>query len=607
MATVKTFQSPDLPLREILDDIAAGKVQLPDFQRDWVWDDDHVRSLLASVSLSFPIGAVMLLETGRDGAVFKPRLVEGVELAQPHPHPDVLILDGQQRLTSLYSALRSGKPVKTKNAKKQVVERWYYLNIERALDPTEDRDDVVFSIGPDRIRKTIGRGVELDLSTPEKEYEQLMFPLAQALDSSEWRLGFNEFCGYDREKAQLWNRFESEVIKRFEQYEIPGIELVKETPKEAVCQVFEKVNTGGVVLNVFELLTATYAAENFNLRDDWNERRLELLKQPALRDVASTDFLQVVALLKTVSRPGAVSCKRKDILNLSKDDYCEWADTALAGFVTAARLLLVEKIFDARDVPYRTQIVPLAAVLAKLGDKWKADAAKQKLVRWYWCGVFGEMYGGATESRFALDVPQVLTWLDGGPEPDTVRDANFSPDRLYTLRTRQSAAYKGLHAILMRDGAQDFVSGEAFEIQAYFNDRVDIHHIFPKAWCTKNGVERERYDSIVNKTPLSAETNRAIGGRAPSEYLQTVRRKSGASDERVDEILKTHVIAPETMRGDDFERFFELRRRELLERVSRAMGKPLHLEEQEGELAPEEDELAEVEDLLELTPVEAAV
>jgi hypothetical protein len=602
MAVVKTFQSPDLPLREILDDIASGKVQLPDFQRDWVWDDDHVRSLLASVSLSYPIGAVMLLETGRDGTVFKPRLVESVELQEPHPHPDLLILDGQQRLTSLYTALRGGKPVKTKNAKKQVVERWYYIDMRRALDPAEDRDEVVISIGPDRIRRSIQHGVEIDLSTSEKEYEERMFPLALVLASSDWRRGYNRFWSHAEDKSELFDRFEEEVIKRFEQYEIPGIELVKETPKEAVCQVFEKVNTGGVVLNVFELLTATYAAENFNLRDDWVERRTALLRHSLLREVASTDLLQTITLLKTHALPGvAVSCKRKDILNLSKDEYCTWADAALAGYVAAARLLAAEKIFDARDVPYRTQLVPLAAILAALGDNWKSDSVKQKVIRWYWCGVFGEMYGGATESRFANDLPQVLGWLEGGTEPDTVRDANFSPDRLLTLRTRLSAAYKGLHGTLMRDGARDFVSGEPFEIQTYFNDKVDIHHIFPKAWCVKNGIGRDRYDSIVNKTPLSAETNRAIGGRAPSEYLETVKRKSGADDVRVDEILRTHVINPELMRENDFEQFFDARRRELLNRIAAAMGKPLLVEEPEGAPAPEEDELAEIDDVLEVT------
>jgi len=604
MSVIKTFQSPDLPLREILDDIGTGKVQLPDFQRDWVWDDEHVGSLLASVSLSYPIGAIMLLETSDDTTVFKPRLVESVELPLPHPRAELLVLDGQQRLTSLYAALRSGKPVTTKNAKKQVVERWYYIDMRRALDPAEDRDEVVFGIGPERIRRTI-HGIELDLSTPEAEYEQMMFPLSQVLSSSDWRLGFNEFWGYDRDQAKLFDQFEAQVIKRFEQYEIPGIELVKETPKEAVCQVFEKVNTGGVVLNVFELLTATFAADNFNLRDDWAERRKTLLAQPVLRDVQSTDFLQTIALLKTHHHAGlTVSCKRKDILGLSKDDYLVWADAALQGYANAARLLLGEKIFDARDLPYRTQLVPLAAVLATLAERWKADAVREKLVRWFWCGVFGEMYGGTTESRFARDVPELLSWLEGGEEPDTVRSANFSPDRLLTLRTRLSAAYKGLHAVLMRDGARDFVSGEPYEIQTYFTDRVDIHHIFPKAWCVRSGVDRDRYDSIVNKTPLSADTNRSIGGRAPSEYLEIVKRKGGADDERIDEILRTHVIEPALLRSADFEGFFERRRRDLLGRIADSMGKKLVEEEQEGEPAPEEDELAEVEDVLEIAEAE---
>ncbi len=208
------------------------------------------------------------------------------------------------------------------------------------------------------------------------------------------------------------------------------------------------------------------------------------------------------------------------------------------------------------------------------------------------------MYGGTTETRFARDVPEVLAWIDGGDEPDTVRAANFSPDRLLTLRTRLSAAYKGLHAILMRDGARDFVSGERSDIHRYFNDRVDIHHIFPRAWCTKNGIDRDRYDSIVNKTPLSTETNRAIGGRAPSAYLETVKKKGGADDERID--LRTHVIDPEALRADDFETFFEARRRELLERIATAMGMSLIAEEQEGIAAEEEEELADIEDVLEL-------
>src|SRR5271163_3703232 len=110
MASVaSTFKTHEPSLPELLDDIHKGQIQLPDFQRGWVWDDDHIRALIASVSMSYPIGAVMLLETGGAGIRFKPRLFEGVELTG-HVEPAKLALDGQQRLTSLYMALRSGKP-----------------------------------------------------------------------------------------------------------------------------------------------------------------------------------------------------------------------------------------------------------------------------------------------------------------------------------------------------------------------------------------------------------------------------------------------------------------------------------------------------------------
>ncbi len=320
--------------------------------------------------------------------------------------------------------------------------------------------------------------------------------------------------------------------------------LRKQTPKEAVCQVFEKVNTGGVALTVFELLTATYAADDFNLRDDWDARLRRLKRHRVLEGIESTDFLQAVTLLATRARrnqgmeeglapenaPG-ISCKRKEILRLMLDDYRSWAEAATQGFQRAAKLLFGQRIFATRDLPYRTQITPLAAILAVLGDRAEADGVRTRLARWYWCGVFGELYGGAIETRFARDLPEVLEWIDGGAEPSTISDANFAPDRLLTLRTRNSAAYKGLHALLLKEGGLDFRTGATVDEQTYFDDKIDIHHVFPQDWCKSHGIEPRRCDSIVNKTPLSARTNRMIGGNAPSTYLGrigTAPDRSGA-------------------------------------------------------------------------------
>jgi uncharacterized protein with ParB-like and HNH nuclease domain len=97
---MSTFDSTKTPLPDIIKQITEGKLQLPDFQRGWVWDDDHVRSLLISVARSFPVGAVMLLETGGD-VRFQVRPIENLSFNGTIPEPERLILDGQQRLTSL--------------------------------------------------------------------------------------------------------------------------------------------------------------------------------------------------------------------------------------------------------------------------------------------------------------------------------------------------------------------------------------------------------------------------------------------------------------------------------------------------------------------------
>lgn len=490
-----SFDSTKTPLQELLARANSGNLQLPDFQRGWVWDDDRIRSLLASVSVSFPIGAVMLLQTGGEHVRFKPRPLASTPPRLREVSPETLILDGQQRLTSLYQALMSAMAVETKDAKGKPIRRWYYLDMKKTVTNNDDREDAVLSVPEDRQVKAFGGEVTLDVSTPDREYAADMFPVNRIFQSAEWRQAYSEHWNFDRDKMRLFNEFEREVIKRFEQYQVPVIELKKETPKEAVCLVFERVNTGGVALNVFELLTASFAADDFQLRDDWTAREQRLKSQhPVLRNLQNDDFLQAISLLVTQARrrealgagatadnaPG-ISCKRKDILKLEVGDWKAWADRVEAGFVRAARFLYSQKIFKARDLPYRTQLVPLAAIFVDLGKDGETEGARQKIARWYWCGVLGELYGGAIESRFARDLPEVTALVRGEVvEPITIKEASFQPNRLLTLRTRNSAAYKGLYALLMRDGGRDFRTGEPIDAQTFFDDKVDIHHIFPE-------------------------------------------------------------------------------------------------------------------------------
>ncbi|NJL55459.1 hypothetical protein HC928_09920 [bacterium] len=152
-------------------------------------------------------------------------------------------------------------------------------------------------------------------------------------------------------------------------------------------------------------------------------------------------------------------------------EYQQWAVLVTESVVQSAKFLHEQKIFDARDLPYRTQVVPLTAIFPTLGTRAQHDGVQRKIARWFWCGVFGELYGSAVETRFARDLPEVIVWLTGGPEPTTMRDANFAPSRLRTLRSRNSAAYKGGSALLLRGGAIEpaHLRQDAFE--AFFAAR----------------------------------------------------------------------------------------------------------------------------------------
>ncbi|MBM3321757.1 MAG: hypothetical protein FJY73_13925 [Candidatus Eisenbacteria bacterium] len=462
--------------------------------------------------------------------------------------------------------------------------------MKRALANEDDREEAVLSVPEDRLVKTFGGEIALEVRTAEREYEQDMFPANRIFASAEWRQAYNRHWRYDPEKIQLFDTFEREVIKRFEQYQVPVIELKKETPKEAVCLVFERVNTKGMALTVFELLTASFAADDYQLRDDWNAREHQLKsRHPVLKGLQSDDFLQAVSLLVTKTRrreaietaaaidkaPG-ISCKRKDILKLEVADWKAWADRVEDGFTRAARFLYGQKIFKARDLPYRTQLVPLAAILADLDREGETEGARQKIARWYWCGVLGELYGGAIESRFARDLPEVTAFVRGdATEPITIQESSFQTNRLLTLRTRNSSAYKGLYALLMRDGGRDFRTGEPIEAQTFFDEKIDIHHIFPEQWCKAAGLDGSIYNSIINKTALSATTNRQIGGRAPSKYLPAIEKAAGIDSGRMDAILRSHCISPEDLRTDRFWEFFESRAEALIQRIEAATGKKI--------------------------------
>ncbi|HXL93268.1 MAG TPA: DUF262 domain-containing protein [Streptosporangiaceae bacterium] len=596
------FESPPLDLRELLDHIYSGQIQLPDFQRSWKWDDERIVSLLATVTLGYPLGVVMTLRTGGTGTRFKPRPLAGADVPAGI-EPAELLMDGQQRLTSLFQALRAGKPVETTDSRKKNVTRWYYLDISRSLNPLISREEAILSVPADRkVRDGASRGV--DLSTQEAECAAGLFPLRLAFDASainEWQRGY---VRSDETRWDIWGTFQSQVLKNVADYRLPVIRLAKETPKEAVCTVFEKVNTGGVPLNVFELLTATYAGdlahfeahgEDFQLPGHWKLVREELAEHAMLETLQDTDFLQAICLVSTHYRrrgradvdpftQPAASCKRGDILDLPLDEFIKWSPEVVAALHWTAGFLGRQGVFGAADLPYRGQVTSLAAIRAVMGADTDGPEAEDKISRWYWCGVLGEQYGGSPDSRLPRDLEQVVAWVRGGRAPDSVAEATFPETRLNTMSSRNSAAYKGVLALLMRQGCIDWTyTKEPINATIFADQQVDVALVFPKVWCDKKGISRERRDSIVNKTPLTNRTRRIMGSHAPDVYLRQLEAEAGMPGNWMDDIVGTHLIDSRFLRGKglsstglsdrSFAEYYETRAVMLKNLIDEAMGK----------------------------------
>ena len=618
------FDTTKEDLKDLLRHAHEGRLQLPDFQRDYVWGDDDVRSLIASVAKGFPVGALLTLQAGGD-VRFKPRLLAGVPAKDIDP--DELLLDGQQRITSLYQSTFADRPVRTRTPRGTEVDRFYYLDIKKALGAGADIEEAIVGVPANRtLRTNFGRNIVLDLSMRAREFEEHMFPLNQVFDSRDW---FYDWRDHWRDRgedvADLERDFDRGVIDKIARYKMPLIRLDRNNSREAICLVFEKVNVGGKKLDAFELLTAIFAASNFDLRRDWNGpadnsgigRKGRIIGSPNPRDVltqiASTDFLQACTLLHTRERRRAraaeavegrdlprISCNRDALLSLPLAGYQAHADAVETGMIEAGTFLNEHKIIWHKDVPYPPLIVGLASIFAILGREAQTTAAKEKISRWFWSVTLGELFGSSTETRLARDVPELVDWIrDQGPKPRALDEAVFQQERLRSLRIRISAAYKGIHALLMRHGCRDFKTNRPTDIMTFFNDRIDIHHIFPQAWCKSQGIPPAVFNSIVNKTPLSKASNISIGGDAPSVYLRRIEDQEGVSSVVLDDILRSHLIEPVQLRNDDFEAFFDARMRALSVIIAEAMDKPVVVEtgtdEAERDVVFGDDRIAELD------------
>ncbi len=593
------FTPKPVPLSDLLGEINTHRAALPNFQRPWVWEPEMVRQLILSVGYRYPAGSLLTMPVKGQAFTLRPFEGSGDTLTNT---PRLMVLDGQQRLTSLYQSLYRLDGVTVEGETFH-----FYLDVAAlmAAPPSASQDDSLFEESLFYVRTEKGGVRSRYVGTPPvKKYELTAradelaagaFPLGCVFDPNgglaAWRNDYLiSLASGDMSKfialGTTWDTQVKSWLDRIRNYRFPVVELDEDVPLSAICHIFEKVNSTGVRLDVFDLCTALLWTEHFFLNEEW--KKTEKLLKPILtmQPLMATAFLQSISLLDTLDRKKAasgqsgpkiaVACRKVELLAMKKATYQKWWGLLADGYKDAARFMMQEGILSLRVMPYSTMIVPLASILTYARHAKGAvhvNAAWPKLRRWYWCSVFSQRYSSQTETISAQDFEQVLAWIDGGPEPDAVRTFSFRSDALEEINTLKNVIYKGVLCLLASDGAEDFGGDGKLSTNLFFQTRQDHHHIFPTAALNSLGIADPRANTIVNKTLIGTAVNQSIGGNKPSVYVPIRRNKLDPKDPTVfDKILATHRIDAALLSSDDWDAFRLDRRERLRQLIEKVCG-----------------------------------
>ncbi len=543
-------------LKDLLTEIHNRNMVLPDFQRDFVWEPGATQELIVSIAYNYPAGSILRVRDAQ--RVFAAREFEGAPRLDGRPHT-FLVLDGQQRLTSLYQAFYG------------VGEHRYYLNLRKLADGC-DFEEAIFHM------RTTTKWVNAHEAF-ELQAKELILPLSVLKGGAggflQWLLHVTHPMSQD-ERTQMLDvltQINEQWIKTIDDYHFPVVTLSADTEPDALCTIFETLNRTGVKLSVFELLTARFWPQSINLRALWDKG---LADHPIIEEYAVDPYyvLQAIAL---ASRKNP-SCKRSDVLNLKPADINEWWPRIITGLATGLEMLRDDcKVMLPKWIPYQTMLAPLAAVLARVSvpKSPTTGAQRERLKRWFWCAVFGQGYESSPNSQSAKDVVELLAWLDGGLLPETITAFRFDPNSLRDVTPRQRSIYRGVICLILGigSGARDFYNKGVITSKLMLDAGIDDHHIFPNKYLERQGVTLARLrDCVLNRTLIDRETNNNIRDRAPSRYLGEMKTTPGFP---FDEVLTSHCLPigdDSPLWADDYEAFLTWRQERLWQEIKRVTG-----------------------------------
>jgi hypothetical protein len=521
-------------LKDLLAEVHSRTMALPDFQRDFVWEPGATQALIVSIANNYPAGSLLRVRDAK--RVFAAREFEGAPTLAGQKHV-FLVLDGQQRLTSLYQAFYG------------VGEHRYYLALRKLLEGS-DFEEALFHVRAST--KWVQARASFDVQAKE-----LILPLSLLKGGAggylQWLLQVTNPMPPD-ERTQMLDaltKINDQWIKPIDDYHFPVVTLSDKTEPDALCTIFETLNSTGVKLSVFELLTARFWPQNINLRELWDKA---YEAHPIIEDFEVDPYyvLQAIAL---ASRE-APSCKRNDVLKLTAAEIEEWWQPVVFGLAAGLTILRDDcKVILPKWLPYQTMLAPLAAVLAKSGMPKTPDAGvqREKLKRWFWCAVFGQAYESSPNSQSAKDVGELTTWFGGGEPPESIKALRFDPKALRDVTPRQRSIYRGTICLILGSGtgARDFHTQAVITGKLMNEEGIDDHHVFPDDFLVKKkGITSSRTrDCVLNRTLIDRSTNQMISNRAPSEYLGDIRNTADFPLDAVGDPIdsaRTDAIRPRT-------------------------------------------------------------
>ena len=589
-----SLKSPErIKINRIIENVQKGW-QIPNFQRYFDWNKEDVRSFLESVFNDYYVGSFLLWEASED-----PNLaVEPIKGVVKNDHKlEQIILDGQQRMTALYYAIKT-PDFGLKGASKKRC--YYYLDL-RAFLEDGSREDIVIM----KDRKL----------SREDSFADSLFPFYELENLRSWIDGFEDYLdGQMASEPAAGNQvknvrrtLEKRLHHVWDGFEIPYVTLPVSMDLSHVADVFEKINSKGKPLNTFDLLIARLLKYGIKLKDLWDKACEDYPNIKRYDEETEKTRMAVFQTMSLLYHP-ASSSKRKDILNIyetlslsNKEQFDEYWKICIESLDKAIGKL--ENMRDgfgvrsAKDVPFMPSLPMLAALLARVGQSDNEADGHKKIQEWYWSAAITAAYSSGAESQMAADFKEVTLWFDNeNAVPAVVLEARSKLNSINLLETdeQSSVLYKSVLSLVALEGAKDFATGQNLE-NARENQK---DHIFPKSTTVGFG-KHTHVDSVVNMTWMSGETNMLIKkAKKPSEYIPLFIAGNFKDKESLFvECLSSHLInetAFAYMKTDDFDSFLAVRqdlmKRSFRERIGGTSEMEFKLEDDPNDLIDEVEE-----------------